>query len=313
MNPALPEGDDRRDRIAGEIVRAWDGPGPPDEVPPGDLDDAFRLSQVLALLEVVGTRARADRRRVRHRRQLLLSAAAAVVGLAAVGLFVSWRAGADRIAAAEARSAAQEAMARLERARGESGGIPEDASTDTRRAAQEAEAARGEAGLLLADADRAYQAGQFQEAARKFAQVRERALLAAERHGNAVAMGNAPERIVAGSLTIGVYDDDKECGEVMVRLFQGPTMLRAWGFGRGEDWNDPSTRRFDFGSLDLPLNGMPLRVEAALEERPGEVNIDAGLDFRVSFRTSRGRTLEFSGRHYYRTGNGDTNIVLRGG
>lgn len=110
-----------------------------------------------------------------------------------------------------------------------------------------------------------------------------------------------PERIIGGRFNIEIYDDDKEVGEVILTLYQGQSEVGRWGYGRGEDWDDPGSRSFEVNNLNIVLNEFPLNMTAVLQEYPGEVNIDTGLRFDLHFYTDRGRDIIFRGEHYYRT------------
>ncbi len=116
-------------------------------------------------------------------------------------------------------------------------------------------------------------------------------------------------RIIEIRVIIDVYEDDKECGEVVVEIQAGAAIQQV-RFGQGEDWNDPSHHEF-VREIDLVAGDTDVRVLGKLEERPGEVNIDAGLRFDIELRTDRNEILRYAGQKYFRTGNGDTAVELQ--
>src|SRR5689334_9936114 len=69
-----------------------------------------------------------------------------------------------------------------------------------------------------------------------------------------------PEKITGAKFNIGIYDDDKECGELVLILYQGPAEVGRWGYGRGEDWDDPGSRSFNVQNLNIELNNQPLSM-----------------------------------------------------
>ena len=111
-------------------------------------------------------------------------------------------------------------------------------------------------------------------------------------------------------LAILVYDDDKECGEAVLELVVGDVIHR-WGHGNNEDWEDPSIHRFEHPGLSIYITDKNVKCYGKLEERPYQVNIDAGLEWDASFTLDDGSKLNYGARYYYRTGDGLTGVELK--
>ncbi len=116
--------------------------------------------------------------------------------------------------------------------------------------------------------------------------------------------GREPERMLDVTCFVRTGREDKEGGGWRIRMTQGSNTIvdKTWGFG--ENWDNHQEKRFV-----IPVNGVlrtePLVVTSSIEERPGEVRIDWGIDeMRIVLRTTA-REIVFDRRNFMHKSRGD--------
>lgn len=131
-----------------------------------------------------------------------------------------------------------------------------------------------------------------------------------------VGYGVNRETITAITGELETVGDDKECGEVVVRVFSGSTLISQKGYGHIEDGKcTPADGREGWragnkqGIEQPPTVAVPATNEVwaqvALEERNGEVNIIWEAQVKLAIRTSAGRQVQWHIPKTFNTNGGD--------